>query len=127
MQRVILSYDIACQWGKHMIRRFETNQLPGLQIPEILLAVGVWHIYAHVKKCFGRFAPVYLLHAGLIDGEIVETLWSRLNPILESCQTMSLANREETINYHMNDINKKKNTEMSKRLNTVPGCAPLSI
>jgi hypothetical protein len=79
-----------------------------------MFGVGIWHVYAHVRKCFGRYAPVYLLKAGLVDGEIVETLWSRLNPVLESCQTMSLANREETINYHMNDMNFKKNIEMSE-------------
>jgi hypothetical protein len=113
--RLLLLYDIMCQWGIHMKKRFDINGLSMPNVKELLRGVGIWHIYAHVNRCFGRYAPIYLKHVGLVDGEILETLWSLLNQVTESCQTMSLANREETINFHMNDINRKKNLEMSTR------------
>lgn len=112
--RLLLLYDIMCQWGVHMKQRFTQNGLSVPNVHEILRGVGIWHVYAHVNRCFGRYAPIYLKHVGLVDGEILETLWSLLNQVSESCQTMSLASREETINFHMNDINRKKNLEMSK-------------
>ncbi|KAI0282948.1 hypothetical protein BC826DRAFT_1110445 [Russula brevipes] len=85
-------------------------------VDELLWGVGIWHVYAHVNRCFGRYAPIYLKDVSLVDGEILETLWSLLNQVLESCQTMSLASREEMINFHMNDINRKKNMEMIETL-----------
>ncbi|KAI0277315.1 hypothetical protein BC826DRAFT_976643, partial [Russula brevipes] len=92
--RLLLLYDIMCQWGIHAKQRFALNGLSMPKVNEILRGVGIWH------------------HIGLVDGEILETLWSLLNQVSESCQTMSLASREETINFHMNDINRKKNMEM---------------
>jgi hypothetical protein len=112
--RVLLLYDIMCQWGVHMKKRFVLNGLSMPNVDELLRGVGIWHVYAHINRCFGRYAPIYLKDVGLVDGEILETLWSLLNQVSESCQTMSLASREETINFHMNDINRKKNGEMSK-------------
>ncbi|KAI0276987.1 hypothetical protein BC826DRAFT_928106, partial [Russula brevipes] len=114
--RLLLLYDIMCQWGVHMKRRFDINGLSMPNVKELLRGVGIWHVYAHVNRCFGRYAPIYLKNVGLVDGEILETLWSLLNQVSESCQTMSLANREETINFHMNDINRKKNLEMIETL-----------
>lgn len=73
-----------------------------------MLGVGVWHIYGHVLECFSRFSPLYAYRCGIVDGEIVETLWSILNHILGSCRGMSLAHREETLNFKMSDMNWKK-------------------
>lgn len=70
--------------------------------------MGVWHIYGHVLECFSRFSPLYAYRCGIVDGEIVETLWSILNNILGSCRGMSLAHREETINFKISDMNSKK-------------------
>jgi hypothetical protein len=103
--RVLLLYDIMCQWGVHMKKCFALNGLSMPNVDELLWGVGIWHVYAHINRCFGRYAPIYLKDVGLVDGEILETLWSLLNQVSESCQTMSLASREETINFHMNDIN----------------------
>ena len=74
--------------------------------------VGVWHIYGHVFECYGRFSTLYARHTGIIDGEILETLWSILNRILESCRGMSLAHREEVISLYMSDSNNRKIVDM---------------
>jgi hypothetical protein len=113
--RLQLLYDIMCIYGVHLEDRFKKlAHLDWPQFREFIRCVGVWHIYAHIPKCYGRYSPLYALHTGIVDGEILETLWSLLNNVTQSCRSMSLANREETINFHMNDINWKKTVEMSK-------------
>jgi hypothetical protein len=44
----------------------------------------------------------------MVDGEILETLWSTLNSISPSMRTASLAHRSEVLDDHMNDSNWKK-------------------
>ena len=77
--------------------------------------VGVWHIFGHVAECYGRYSTLYSRHTGIVDGEILETLWSILNAILESCRGMSLAHREEVINLFQSDSNLKKTLKMGQR------------
>ena len=112
--RAQLLYDIWCRYGVHLRKRFKHSGLDWPKFRELLQGVGVWHIYGHVSECFRRFAPQYSPRSGIVDGEILETLWSLLNSILQSCRGMSLAAREEKINLHMNDINYRKTVEMGK-------------
>lgn len=44
----------------------------------------------------------------MIDGEILETLWSVLNDISRSTRTATLAHRMEVLDDHMGDSNWKK-------------------
>ena len=44
----------------------------------------------------------------MVDGEVLETLWSVLNTVSASTQTASLAHRTEILDDHMNDSNFKK-------------------
>ena len=109
-RRIALGYDVWCQYGVHFLSRFK--KFDHLKWPtyleELTGIVGAWHIFAHVRECFGRFSGRYVWGIGIIDMEILETLWSLLNMITESCRNMSRANREETINFHMNEMNLKK-------------------
>ena len=68
----------------------------------------MFHIHGHQDACFFRFATIFIKGTGIIDGEILETLWSTLNSISPSMQTASLAHRLEVLNDHMNDSNWKK-------------------
>lgn len=81
---------------------------------EVMGSVGVWHIYGHVFQCYGRYSNQYARHTGIVDGEILETLWSLLNDILQSCRGMSLASREEVISMFQSDINLRKTLNMGK-------------
>lgn len=115
--RAQLLYDIWCRYGIHLKKRFQHSGLDWPKFRELLQGVGVWHIYGHVFECFRRFSPAYSPRSGIVDGEILETLWSLLNGILESCRGMSLAARQEKINMHMNDINYRKIIEMGASFN----------
>jgi hypothetical protein len=112
--RVILLYDIMCQFWKNLKRRFEGN--PYLDFPqakEILRGIGLFHVHGHRDECYGRYAPTFIPGAGMVDGEVLETLWSVLNGIADSIRSQSTAHRRETLDDHMNDSNWKKLVHMS--------------
>ena len=50
----------------------------------------------------------------MVDGEILETLWSTLNSISPSLRTATLAHRSEVLDDHMNDGNWKKMVSVSE-------------
>lgn len=114
VQRQLILYDIWCRYGVNLKARFESNGYSWPEAVEFLQGIGVWHVYGHKLACFSRYSPLYAHRSGIVDGEIVETLWSLLNRILSSCRGMSLGNRRETIEAAMNDINFKKIVVMSK-------------
>lgn len=108
IKKLQILYDINCQYSVHLEDRFKAAGYDWPDLERIMLGVGVWHIYGHVLECFSRFSPLFAYRCGIVDGEIVETLWSILNHILGSCRGMSLAHREETINFKIRDMNWKK-------------------
>lgn len=115
IKRIILYYDIMCQFWTNLKKRFKNN--PHIDLPpklEILRAIGLFHVHGHKDECFARFAPTFIPGAGQVDGEILETLWAVLNGIATSTRRQSIAYRTETMDDHMNDSNYKKLIGMSK-------------
>ena len=111
---VLLIYDIMCQYGVHMDRRF--TEASGLNIPEtitVIKAIGLFHVHGHQDSCLYRFAPTYIPGVGMVDGEVLETLWSMLNEISQSVRSATLATREEVLDDHMGDSNWKKLIKIS--------------
>jgi hypothetical protein len=109
IKQTLLSYDLMCQFWKNLGRRFEGN--PHLTFPqavEVLRAIGLFHVHGHEHRCYARFAPTFIPGAGMVDGEILETLWAALNKIADSTRSQSTAHRRETLDDHMNDSNWKK-------------------
>lgn len=115
VRRVILHYDIMCQFWKNVQRRFQGN--PYLSFPkavEILRAIGLFHVHGHVDECYARFAPTFIVGAGQVDGEVLETLWAVLNWTADSIRSMTTAHRRECLDDHMNNSNWKKLVGMGK-------------
>ena len=114
---VLLIYDIVCQFIKNFRKR--VDQVPEyLNIPEnlqIKKAIGLFHVHGHVTKCFARYSSNFILGAGSQYGEILESLWVRLNEIAGSTRGMSSAHRREVTDDHMNDSNWIKLTRMRAR------------
>ena len=109
-------YDIMCQYYKQMPKCFvEGKQY--ISVPtsiEFEKAIGMFHVHGHKDTCFFRFASNFIKGAGMVDGEILETLWSTLNHISPSMRTASLAHRTEVLDDHMNDSNWKKTVSIGK-------------
>ncbi|PPR03993.1 hypothetical protein CVT26_001037, partial [Gymnopilus dilepis] len=109
--KVLLLYDIWCQYSVHLCRHVEKN--PFLKDIwrhdlEIDGGIGLFHVHGHREECLYRFATYYIPGASVVDGEVLETLWSILNQISRSTRSATLAHRAEILDDHMNDNNWKK-------------------
>ena len=115
---MVLYYDIMCQYGVHMMEWFAIN--PYLSLPKHLTkisrAIRLFDIHGHKDECFARYASTFILGAGIVDGEIIETLWEPLNPIAPSTRKATPEHRREIMDDHMNDSNWKKLLHMGMYL-----------
>jgi hypothetical protein len=71
-------------------------------------AIGLFHVHGHKDECFWRFATTFVVHCGIISGEILESLWSELNAISPTARTATLAHRAEMLDDHASDSNYRK-------------------
>ncbi len=95
-----------CQYHVNLARRFAESSK--LTIPEtltVIKAIGLWHVHGHKDECLFRFATTYIPGVGIVDGEILETLWSLLNRTSRSCRGSTVAHRTEVLDDHMGDSN----------------------
>ncbi|KAF9521344.1 hypothetical protein CPB83DRAFT_741929, partial [Crepidotus variabilis] len=109
LPEVLHIYDINCQYHIHLRSRIEGN--PYLDLDDkvkLIKAIGLFHVHAHQETCLYQYATNYVPGAGVVDGEILETLWALLNRISRSGRTASLAHRTELLDDHMGDSNHKK-------------------
>jgi hypothetical protein len=102
-------YDVECQHSIYFPKRVASARY--LEYPfakTIYYGVGAFHISGHVPECFPRYSPQFMPGVGIVDGEVLESLWSTLNEVSPSAQTASLAARTELLDDHMLDSNWKK-------------------
>jgi hypothetical protein len=107
--RALVIYDIGCQWIIHFLERLKnSNHLSIGDVTKLIVAVGKFHLSAHVRECFVKYSLNFVLGSGQLDGEILETLWAPLNHVSASARTMGMAARRQLIDDHMRDSNFKK-------------------
>ena len=115
LSHAVLYYDIMCQYWVNMKRCFTgylfLSLLAGLT--NISGAIGLFHVHGHKDKCFARYASTFIHGVGIVDGEIIKTLWEPLNHIAPSTWKATPEHRREIIDDHMNDSNWKKMLWMS--------------
>src|SRR6202023_196089 len=103
-------YDVECQHSVNFQKRVSAGAY--LTFPfekKIYYGIGAFHISGHIQECFPRYSPQFMPGIGIVDGEVLETLWLTLNEVSPSAQTASLAARTELLDDHMLDSNWKKN------------------
>lgn len=102
-------YDVNCIYKVNFWERIgRSNHLYFPSNKELTFGIGDMHIGCHCPECFPRFSGQFIVNLGIVDGEILETLWSVLNEISPSMQCATLSNRAETLDLHMQDSNWKK-------------------
>ncbi|KAF8171335.1 hypothetical protein BJ912DRAFT_1025200 [Pholiota molesta] len=110
LPRVLITYDIACQWSKNFRSRMQAFP-EHMRIPpetKIDVAIPSWHINGHGQKCRDGFSLGYTKGAGRTCGEEVEISWSHANPLVPSVKEMGPAARHDTLNDHWNGWNFRK-------------------
>ncbi|KAG1861306.1 hypothetical protein F4604DRAFT_1684111 [Suillus subluteus] len=117
ISRAVTFYDINCQYNKHFRARVDASRfLEMTQDLTIIPGIGLWHVHGHQDSCYVRYASNFIDGIGRIDGEIMETLWARLNLISPAARGMSSPHRQECLDYQMNDSNFCKMIRMKRTL-----------
>lgn len=114
---ILMFYDIMCQYSVNLRLRIDRNPHLAALFPDGLKidgGIGLFHVHGHKDECLFQWAPYYIPGAAIVDGEVLETLWSVLNMISPSTRTATLAHREEILDDHMADSNFKKMVNISK-------------
>lgn len=109
IQRLLHIYDVNCQYAIKLLLRLAESQ--SMEIPSLLRiisAIGLFHVHGHKDDCLYRYATTYIAEVGIIDGEILETLWAVLNLTSPSTRGATIAHCTEVLDDHMGDSNWKK-------------------
>ena len=104
---ITISYDIACQWSRHLMVRMKTL-LPRLHLPnnvKLTFRVPKFHLPTHVQKCWNPFSLNFTRGVSRTDGEGVERTWSLLNGVARCVSMMGLGGRTNTLDDFCNDHN----------------------
>ena len=100
LNKIIISYDIACQWGKHLRDRLEYTIPQHLQPPpdtDFEVFVLKFHLPAHKPECHAPYSFNYAPGVGCMDGEGIERNWSVLNKVAPSLSMMGPGGRWDTM------------------------------
>ncbi|KAH6897792.1 hypothetical protein BKA70DRAFT_1116038 [Coprinopsis sp. MPI-PUGE-AT-0042] len=105
--RIVITYDIACQWSKNLYSRMATlpeNLRKGDDV-KITAAIPSWHINAHGSDCQVNFALGYREGNGRTCGDEIEGTWDHTNSLGTSVREMAPGARHETLNDHFSGYN----------------------
>jgi len=112
--RLLLSYDIACQWWKNLRSRLLTYDLPPA-IREWLTNLDYWrvavpkfHLPGHGTDCQLRFNLAYMKWAGRMDGERIEAGWALSTPMATWTRESGPNARRGILDDHWNAGNWRK-------------------
>ncbi|KAI9068488.1 hypothetical protein FKP32DRAFT_1561583, partial [Trametes sanguinea] len=108
---LLISYDIVCQWYKHLFKRMVEDFPKEMQIDrdkvEIRFAIPKKHFRVHGPN-HSRFSLNYLPHVGRTYGEGIDTQWGVLNPLALSTREMNPGTRHEVFDDHWGAWNWQK-------------------
>jgi len=81
ISRVLVSYDIACQWHKNLQARLTSyTTLPPLKLSDLKywkVAIPKFHLTGHGNECRVSFNLTYTKWAGRMYGERIEGGWAQ--------------------------------------------------
>ncbi len=97
---VIISYDIACQWGIHFWERmaeFPNDAHLKLTKDALIMRVPKFHLWAYKPQCHARFSFNYLCGCGQTHGETIEENWADSNKASAQTKMMGPGARQDTL------------------------------
>lgn len=100
--RLVISYDIACQWSRHFISRCSSLPAhvkldPSQMQTMVEYVIPKFHIVAHGSSCRSRYSLNFLRYMGRTDGENIERGWAWMNPASLSTREMGPGARHDTL------------------------------
>ena len=110
--RVLVSYDIGCQWGKNLQSRmsqysisssFNLNSLSYWKV-----VVPKFHLSGHGESCQVKYNINYTKGAGRMDGERIEGGWSQSGSMVIWTRENRLYARHAILDDHWGSLNWQK-------------------
>lgn len=98
--RLVVSYDIGCQWNRHLLTRRADlpDPLTSTELPLVMeYVIPKFHITAHVKKCQDLYSLYFKRNMGHTDGENIERGWAWMNPAALSTREMGPGMRRDSL------------------------------
>jgi hypothetical protein len=115
---LILSYDIACQYSRNLMKRVahlpSYMRIPANVFVNIKYVIPKFHIYGHGARCQYRFSLNFLRWSARTNGEEPERWWAHINPVSMSTKEMSPGSRTDVIDDHAAAWNFRKITRFGK-------------
>ena len=110
--RFLISYDIACQWHKHLQERLNWyNSFPPLLLAALkywMVAVPKFHLPGHGNECQLKYNLAYTKWAGRMDGERIEAGWAQTIPMATWTRESGPYARRAILDDHWNASNWRK-------------------
>jgi len=104
--RIVISYDVACQYSIYLHTRFEANFPELAELVDFMhLLVPKKHLDGHKDDCKYRFSLNYFKGAGRSHGEGIEPSWGETKQSGGSTCQMNYGHRHDTLNDFHNDWN----------------------
>ena len=105
--RIVLSFDVNCQYSKKFWERMKEFPLE-MQIDKetkVEFVIPSWHINAHGADCRADFGLSFRDGVGRTCGEEVEGAWAGTNPLGPSTREMGPGACHETLNGQWGGLN----------------------
>lgn len=114
-RRLIISYDIACQFSKNFAKRmadFPVDFRIDVTEKEIIMVVPKFHLAGHGRPCQVIYSLNYTTGVGRTYGEGIEANWSETNTVSLASREMPAGARHEFLNDIFGAINWRKLTTL---------------
>jgi hypothetical protein len=111
LHRIVISYDIACQWMpglRSRMGRFPEDMWLVLEDENIVGLVPKFHLAAHIQACRDKYSFNYHPGVGIIDGEGSERFWSGMNQIATATKELGPGGRHDLIDVYVDHSNWRK-------------------
>ena len=112
ISRVLVSYDIGCQWHKNLQARIDGYAaLTPLQLSDLeywKVVVPKFHLSGHGPECHVLFNLSYTKWAGRMDGERIEAGWAQSTSMATWTRESGPNARRSILNDHWNALNWRK-------------------
>ncbi|TDL19767.1 hypothetical protein BD410DRAFT_751691, partial [Rickenella mellea] len=122
VKKLILSYDIACQWFKNLHSRIsaypEKMRLDMIKV-ETDAGIPKLHCKGHGPKCQTCWSFNYIKGSARTCGESIEQIWSGHNAVSMSTREMTPGSRQNTIDDHLGSWNFRKVVGLGKYLRSL--------
>ncbi|KZV60566.1 hypothetical protein PENSPDRAFT_593918, partial [Peniophora sp. CONT] len=121
--KVHISYDIICQYARHLEARLEgvdEESFIYLGAQKLLydlqksFAVPKFHNPGHKELCQQWFNIAFQLYCGQTDGETSERAWAGLNPATSSMREMGPGRMRDTVDFYCGIWNWRKTIGMGE-------------